>query len=188
MLGEDLCPHYNHLKSKIGYEHYLKSRKNAMDTYASCSGNDLDQASLLVAMLRYIGVEAQYVRGYIYLSEEQALAFTETDNITSAICVLSEAGVPVTKNTYDNNVVKLYMEHVWVRAHVPYTDYRGAGKESGEKVWIDLDTSIKAYENGVIKQENLSYLPLSLQYEVVEEYEKSDILDMVDKAGIVLDF
>ncbi len=123
----------------------------------------------------------------------------------------------------NGRVEKISIEHVWVRAHIPYTDYRGAGNAGGSKVWIDLDTGIKAYEEvenlydtlekegfqkeieetvkagnaagletmldqweeqitsmdtetlyavkRIIKHEELSYLPLSLQYEVQEEKE-----------------
>lgn len=45
--------------------------------------------------------------------------------------------------------VPSYIEltHTWVSAYVPYTDYRGAAGASGDYVWLDLDTSIKEYEN-----------------------------------------
>ncbi|MDD6401796.1 MAG: transglutaminase domain-containing protein, partial [Lachnospiraceae bacterium] len=46
---------YNYLKNNIGYEYYYGSRKGAKGVLASMNGNDLDQASLLLAMLRYKG-------------------------------------------------------------------------------------------------------------------------------------
>ncbi len=219
-LGTPLAV-YNYLKNNIGYEFYYGSRKGAAGTLDAMGGNDLDQASLLIAMLRHLGMEAEYVRGTIYLTEEQAVSLTGADNIIHASDVLAAAGTPVTCLTLDGEVVQLSMEHVWVRAHIPYTDYRGAGNASGDKVWIDLDTGIKDYEavtniydtldeegfseqiqgitesgdttgiesllseweerlesedlsdtyarKRIIKQEEVSYLPLSLQYTVEQE-------------------
>lgn len=219
-LGTPLEVYY-YLKNTIHYEYYYGSRKGANGTYGAYAGNDYDQASLLIGMLRYLGYEAEYVRGNILLEEEQALALTGADTFAHAADVLASAGVPVTKYTRNGEVIEIRMEHVWVRALLPYTDYRGAGNATGEELWIDLDTGIKAYEsvdniydiaektdlptglseavgNGNeasiesilgdyadavaamnldevyarkrnIKQENLSYLPASLQYKVEEE-------------------
>lgn len=138
---------YYYLKNTIQYEYYYGSRKGANGTYASYAGNDYDQASLLIGMLRYLGYEAEYVRGNILLEEEQALALTGADTYAHAADVLAASGVPVTKYTRDGEVIGIQMEHVWVRALLPYTDYRGAGNASGEALWIDLDTGIKAYES-----------------------------------------
>ena len=49
---------YNYLKNNINYEYYYGSRKGASGTLDSLGGNDLDQASLLIAMLRHQGYEA----------------------------------------------------------------------------------------------------------------------------------
>lgn len=212
---------YNYLKNNIGYEYYHGSRKGAADTLDTMGGNDLDQASLLIAMLRHLGYPAKYVKGDILLTEEQALSLTGADTFRHAADVLAAAGTPVTRLTRGEEIVYIRMEHVWVRVYVPYTDYRGAGNAGGESLWIDLDTSIKAYEavdniydtldeqgfpeaaqtitkggdtaqiesllkqweeklqaedlsetyarKWVIKNEEVSYLPLSLQYTVEKE-------------------
>lgn len=138
---------YNYLKNTIGFEYYYGSRKGANGTYAAFAGNDYDQASLFIGMLRYLGYEAEYVRGDILLDEGTALSLTGADNFEHAADVLAAAGIPVTKLRKDGKVVSIRMEHVWVRAHLPYSDYRGAGDADGDLVWLDLDTSIKAYED-----------------------------------------
>ncbi len=212
---------YNYVKNNIGYEYYYGSRKGASGTLDSLGGNDLDQASLLIAMLRYQGYEAEYVKGDILLTEEQALSLTGAGTFKQAADVLASAGTPVTRLMRGEEIVYLRVEHVWVRAYIPYTDYRGAGNTSGDKVWLDLDTGIKDYEavtniydtldeegfseqiqsitesgdteqletllskwekqleskdlsetyarKRIIRQEELSYLPLSLQYQVEKE-------------------
>jgi hypothetical protein len=212
---------YNYLKNNIGYEYYYGSRKGASGTLDALAGNDLDQASLLIAMLRYLGYPAEYVRGDILLTEEQALSLTGADTFSHAADVLAANGTPVTRLIREDEIIYIRMEHVWVRTCVPYTDYRGAGNANGDSVWINLDTSIKEYETvdniydtldeqgftqeieevttsgdasqveslleqweeklqsedlsgtyarkRVIRQETLSYLPLSLQYMVEKE-------------------
>ena len=138
---------YNYIKNNIGYETYHGSRKGANGTYDAMSGNDYDQASLLIAMLRYLGYPSAYVKGTIDLTPEQAVSLTGADTAEHAADVLAAAGTPVTKLTLDGELVYVRMEHVWVRSYIPYTDYRGAGDASGSSVWLDLDTEIKSYEN-----------------------------------------
>ncbi len=214
---------YNYLRNNINYEFYYGSRKGASGTFAALAGNDMDQASLMIAMLRYMGYEANYVCGKIELDKEQALALTGASEMHLAAEILATCGTPVTTITVEDEITSIWLEHVWVRANIPYTDYRGAGNAEGEKVWIDLDTGIKKYDkvknlydtidkdkmleelltvsanslteeaggvvatwqqqiaseagnwvnirSRVIAYNEGSYLPLSLQYRVIEEVE-----------------
>lgn len=224
---------YNYLKNNIGCEYYYGSRKGAAGTMDAMGGNDLDQASLLIAMLRHLGYPAKYVKGDILLTKEQALSLTGADTFRHAADVLAAAGTPVTCLTKGEEIVYIRVEHVWVRAYVPYTDYRGAGNAGGESLWIDLDTSIKEYEavdniydtldeqgfpeaaqtitkggdtaqiesllnqweeklqsedlsetyarKRIIKKEEVSYLPLSLQYMVEKEIKTFAQVEASDK-------
>ncbi len=137
---------YNYIKNNTGYEYYYGSRKGAEGTYHSMNGNDVDQASLLIAMLRYKGYQAEYVYGDILLKPEKAMSLTGAATAEIAADVLASGGVHVTKLKSDGKTVSIRMEHVWVRTLVPYGNYRGAGEGAGEPVWIDLDTGIKEYE------------------------------------------
>ncbi len=110
------------------------------------NGNDVDQASLLIAMLRYKGYLAMYVHGDIILEPEKTMSLTGAAMAEIAADVLASGGVHVTKLKSDGKNVSIRMEHVWVRTLVPYGNYRGAGEGAGEPVWIDLDTGIKEYE------------------------------------------
>lgn len=136
---------YYYLKSNIDYEYYYGARKGSKLTLSTMAGNDYDQASLLIAMLRYLGYQAKYVRGTILLDADQAVDMTGAKSAEEAAEILASAGVPVTKLKKSGKIVKIKLEHVWVRAEVPYTNYRGAKPEEGDNVWIDLDTSIKEY-------------------------------------------
>ena len=143
---------YNYLKNSIDYELYSGSRKGAEETFETLAGNDKDQASLMIAMLRYLGYPARYVDGTILLNEEQVTNLTGADDIQTGAQVLSSAGMPVTILTTGGEVTAVSLEHTWVEAYLPYTEYRGAGKNSGDSLWVSLDTGIWKYE----KVDNIS--------------------------------
>lgn len=52
---------YNWVYENIEYESYWYSQKNAQATYLTKRGNDWDQCSLLIALLRISGIYARYV-------------------------------------------------------------------------------------------------------------------------------
>nr|MBP3598771.1 glycohydrolase toxin TNT-related protein [Eubacterium sp.] len=137
---------YNYLKNTIDYELYSGSRKGAGETFDALAGNDKDQASLLIAMLRYLGYPARYVEGTIELNEKQIKNLTGANSIKRGATVLASAGVPVTTLSSGGKVTAVSLPHTWVEAYVPYTDYRGAGKSAGKSMWIALDTGISQYE------------------------------------------
>lgn len=152
-LGTPLAV-YNYLKNNIGYEYYYGSRKSAGGTYEASAGNDLDQASLLIAMLRSLGYPAEYVRGDILLTEEQALSLTGADTFRHAADVLAAAGTPVTRLTRNEEIVYIRMEHVWVRTYVPYTDYRGQEMQAGNLyglTWIPVLRNMKQWIMSMIR-------------------------------------
>ncbi len=233
---------YQYLKNTMQYEYYYGSRKGSVGTYNSNGGNDADQASLLIAMLRYLGYEARYVTGTISITPEQAISLTGASDAKIASNVLACGGTPVTSMMIGDTVNTIQVEHIWVEVNVPYSDYRGAGSATGEMVWIPLDTTIKEYEavaniydvlqeNGmeeevatylqsgnleglteltdkyaenlsadveendiyarkrIIKQEELEYLPLTLQYEIIKETSRALAIDTnkMDKVGFKID-
>ena len=53
---------YNYLYNNMRSEFYYGSRKGAIGTFEQGGGNDADLSSLLIAMLRYLGYDANYVR------------------------------------------------------------------------------------------------------------------------------
>lgn len=126
---------YKYIKNNINYEFYGNSRKGAIGTFEQFGGNDIDQASLFISMLRHIGYEANYVTGIINLPAEQAQALTLTNDVISAA---NKMGVQLKtgKILADNNgnYTGLQFEHTWVKVKINNT-------------WIELDPSIKKYEN-----------------------------------------
>ena len=136
---------YSYIKNKVNYECYSGSRKGAVATFESNAGNDVDQASLLIAMLRYLKYPAKYVTGKAVIDANQAMKLTSADDIKSAGTILASSGRPVMALITGGKTVGFVVEQTWVEACVPYTDYRGAGNNSGDKMWVALDTSVKEY-------------------------------------------
>ena len=75
---------YEYLYNNVNTEFYKGSRKGAIGTYEQNGGNDVDCASLLIAMLRYMGYEAEYVTGTVGVTERQLINLTAAHNNLSA--------------------------------------------------------------------------------------------------------
>lgn len=62
---------FEFMKNEIGYEAYQGSLRGARGALWSKAGNALDQASLMIALLRASGVKARYVKGALSTAEAQ---------------------------------------------------------------------------------------------------------------------
>ena len=137
---------YNELKNTLQYENYCGSRKGAIAAYDALSGNDVDQASVLIAMLRYLGYEAVYAEGDILLDPDQAMALTGAGNVTAAANALALGGKKSTLLVAGGKPAGVSIRHTWVRTLVPYGDYRGAGKNRGKSsgsIWMSALNSMR---------------------------------------------
>ena len=145
-LENDPVKMYEYVRNTIEFEPYFGSRKGADGSLAERGGNAYDQASLLIALYRNAGIPARYVRGTVEITEEEAMAWTGADSSADASRVLASSGIPVTRMVSGGKVGSIRLEHVWVEAYLPYSNYRGIPNGSGEKLWVSLDPSFKAYE------------------------------------------
>ncbi|GEM_PF-1138719 len=136
---------YEYVRNNIDFEPYYGSRKGAIGTFNQLSGNDYDQASLMIAMLRYKGIPARYVKGTIELPINQVMGWTGTQNPEAAVKVLGALGNPTVSIVSGGTVVAVRTEHVWAEAYVPYKSYNRVGVGRGSKIWIPLDPSFKQY-------------------------------------------
>jgi len=107
--------------------------------------NDIDTASLLIALLRASNIPARYVYGTIQLPIQQVMnwvgGFTDPK---SALEFMAQGGVPITGEVAGGQIVAAKIEHVWVDAYVNYFPSRGARNGPGNE-WIPLDASYKQY-------------------------------------------
>jgi hypothetical protein len=92
-LGNDPVRIYNFVHDTIVTEIYAGSKKGAVGTLREAAGNDYDQASLLIALLRAAGVDARYQIGALALTNAQAATLTSTNAVEPAATLLSMAGV-----------------------------------------------------------------------------------------------
>jgi predicted Fe-Mo cluster-binding NifX family protein len=136
---------YEYVRNNVDFESYYGSRKGAVGTLAHMSGNDYDQASLLISMLRYKNIPARYVRGNVEIDINRAMAWVKAETPEAAVQILSTKGSPATAIMSNGEIVDIRIEHVWVEAYVPYGRYRGTRNE-GQSIWVPLDPSFKQYE------------------------------------------
>ena len=134
---QDAVSIYNYVYNNIRSEFYNGSRKGAIGTFEQGSGNDLDISSLLIAMLRYRGYDANYVTSLAGFTEEQLLKWTKTDDIKVAEKIYASQNRVHEK--YDEDDLTLY-----------FCDYNYVQVESEGKTYF-LDACMKEYE----KQETI---------------------------------
>ena len=137
---------YEYVRNNINFEAYYGSRKGAVGTLDQMAGNDIDQASLLISLLRYKGIPARYVRGTIEIPVEKVMGWTGGETPQDAVRILASLGIPTVSVVSGGKISNVRTEHVWVEAYVPYQYYRGAGPMKGQKIWVPLDPSFKQHE------------------------------------------
>ncbi|HEY6872713.1 MAG TPA: RHS repeat-associated core domain-containing protein [Geobacteraceae bacterium] len=124
---------YDYVHNHIDYEPYFGSLKGATLTYLDGSGNDFDQASLMIALLQASGYTAQYVYGQMTIPARDTQNTPPQDLITwlgvdfnaNAIgTVLASGGIPVTVYVdAQQNPVQAVVDRVWVKATINSVDY-----------------------------------------------------------------
>ena len=75
---------YEYLYNNLNSEFYISNRKGAIGTYEQNGGSDVDCSSLLIAMLRYLGYDAEYVTGTVRISAQQLIDLTGVKDIETA--------------------------------------------------------------------------------------------------------
>lgn len=141
-LGNNPVKIYEYVKNNFFFEPYYGSLKGAHETLLEKAGNDFDQASLLIALLRSSNVPARYVYGTIEVPIERVKKWLGVENETVAGEILASNGIPVSLIQEGGKISKARFEHVWVEALVSYDNYRGQSN-SQNKTWIPLDPSFK---------------------------------------------
>ncbi|MCP4657616.1 MAG: hypothetical protein GY856_19595, partial [bacterium] len=158
-LGHDYVRIYEHVRNEIACEWYAGSQKGAVGTLRAGSGNDVDQASLLIALFRASQLAARYVHGVVELPVEAVaddLGLTDPSEVPDA---LARAGVACTPVIRGGRVAAVQVEHTWVVAHLPYSNYRGAVVDSSGRTWLPLAPALATYDwtpsTGILRQMDL---------------------------------
>ncbi|MEZ4767855.1 MAG: transglutaminase family protein [Caldilineales bacterium] len=150
----------------LGYETYVGSLRGARGTLWSEAGNGVDQASLLIALLRAAGIPAAYRLGALDQSDAQSLLASMFGD-RPATGGYVPAGAPTVDPVNDPALIAEAQQHAWVEAYLP-----GSG-------WTALDPSFAAAQPGDVFGTpgggQLAELPDSLRHKVtfdlaVEKY------------------
>ncbi len=139
-LNQDPIKIFKFVQNEIQTEFYYGSMKGALETLKQKAGNDVDQASLLIALMRASGYAARYVHGTAVMKEEQIITWTGMPDKDTAQQVLVQAGIPFKG---DNETGDYNVQRIWVEVYVPYQNYRGARLDEKGEVWIPLDPGLK---------------------------------------------
>ena len=143
-LGNDYVRIYEYVRNNTKTTWYAGAVQGAAGTLRSGSGNDVDQAALLVALLRAASLPTRYVHGVIELPLEKVAQDMGLQDASLVPAALTKAGVAFTSVARGGKLAAVNVEHTWVAARVPYTNYRGAMVDASGKTWIPLDPSFKA--------------------------------------------
>jgi hypothetical protein len=128
---------YEYVYSNIDYSPIYGVKKGALGALLDGSGNDFDQAALMVALLRQSGYTANYVYGKITLNTTQLnnLFGVDTSTACPVLRLLIQGGFPVSLTNCNVTSFALNLPHVWVQA---------TGGSLGATTYV-FDPSFKTY-------------------------------------------
>jgi RHS repeat-associated protein len=146
-LGYDPLKIYEWVRNNIDYVPTYGSIQGADQCLQTKQCNDIDTASLLIALLRESGINARYAYGTIELPIEKVMSWAGgLSDPLATVELLGSAGIPIKLITSGGTIKKLQLEHAWVEAWIDYIPSRGARHKTGqEDSWIPLDASFKQH-------------------------------------------
>jgi hypothetical protein len=136
---------YNYVRDNFEFEAYLGSRKGSSQALHHRRGNDYDQASLLIALLRVSGIPARYATGTIRMTIDQATNWLGIQDKKNAGSILTTCGMEGVIYIVNDDTVAIGCRRVWVEAWIPFINYRGAVNDSVGFMWVPVDPTFKQY-------------------------------------------
>jgi len=150
---------YEYVRNEIRYASYWGLMRGPVATFKSGAGNDYDQASLLVSLMRAGGYRARFARNIIKLNCEQVSGWlgvvTVDDGQGGEDCsggaaylrATSAAGMDpncVSCAEFEPQTELTTLIHVWAEVEVPLDRYRGRrlSTNTPDLGWIALDPSM----------------------------------------------
>jgi RHS repeat-associated protein len=182
-LGYDYIRIYEFVRNNIRTQWYAGAMKGAVGTLRQKSGNDIDQASLLIALFRASGLPSRYVHGVVELPIEDVMNSLGVNDATQATTAFTRAGVAYSPVVRGGRIAVLNVEHTWVSAYVPYTNYRGAMVDASGATWLPLTPALKANQivapTGIFAGAGLNADSVITAY--LQQPQGSDVLSVVRK-------
>ncbi|KAK6023227.1 transglutaminase-like protein [Ostertagia ostertagi] len=148
-LGHNPHKIYQWVHDNIYYVPTQGSVQGAQDTLDKKSGNAVDTASLLIALLRASNIPARYVTGTVDIPTAQALNWVGgAQTVDAAQQIWGQGGVNNVALVSGAQTKALRIEHTWVEALIQYQPGRGTRHTPGQSTpdtWVPLDGSFKQY-------------------------------------------
>ncbi|TDR38772.1 RHS repeat-associated protein [Tahibacter aquaticus] len=143
-LDNDYTRIVDFVRSSVKTRWYAGAQQDADTTLRTLSGNDVDQASLLIALLRASQAPARYVRGVLEVDTAQLVQSlgVREDKVGLALAAAGVAHKPVIRG---GRVAAYAIEHVYVSAYLPFSNYRGSAADLAGKAWIPLAPALKPH-------------------------------------------
>ena len=144
-LGKDPIKMYDYVKNTIAYQPYWGSLKGARQTLLEKRANDCDQASLLIALMRYSGYPARYGEAGVTVDIARAKSWLGVQENNLVGYLLASAGIPdVTDLSKGSQIVQVRFRHIYVEVYLPYENFRGQIRPNGgQKLWVPLSPAFK---------------------------------------------
>ncbi len=146
-LQNDPLTIFNYVANNINYIPYFGSKKGADSTLLEKHGNDFDQASLLIGLLR-VGdangqnkIPSRYKQATVKLSVGEVMDLLGVEDAIVAATIFEKTDVPYVLYV-DQNQTPLFfvVEITYVEAYIDYDYTRGVvqGNPGAQKRWIPL--------------------------------------------------
>jgi hypothetical protein len=120
-LNFDPAEIFAFVRNTVEFEPYFGSLKGAQGTLLEKAGNDMDQASFLIALLRASNIPARYVAGQVTLSIKRVMNWVGVETPEAAVEAFTSNGIPAEPHTrQDGTITRLSFFHVWVAAFLPH--------------------------------------------------------------------
>lgn len=173
---------YSYVLNNVAFDAYVNSRRGAIGADELKRANDVDQASLLIGLCRYMGVPARYETGTITLNEKQAKDLMAMDDFESACQHINNSGKSV---VYNSKAKTAKFDQTRVQVYVPYS---AIGVNDSDKkdlgVWVSLDTSIKESDLKEYTVTPKSHSEALGKFdEIYDKYDDTKVKDFVDQTS-----
>lgn len=144
-LGYEYTRILDFVRESVRTEWYPGSQRGALGALRARAGNDVDQASLLIALLRAANVPARYVHGTAQLSIAELESMFNLQGAPSVLKALNRSLRSHRTVTIGGAVAAVDLELTWVSAELPFANYRGTAIQSRGRTWLPLAPSVKPH-------------------------------------------
>jgi uncharacterized membrane protein len=166
-LGNDPVQIFNFVRDEIGYESYKGSLRGARGTLWSKAGNALDQASLLIALLRASGIPARYAQGTLPDNLAQQLILSMFPAPLRVVGFVKD-GAEISDPANDPKLLAETREHYWVEF--------GAGFQAADPTFANAQIG----DTFTAKQGTFTEVPDNLRHKVTIRL-KRELVNLADQ-------